>query len=150
MVMFVIAGGAAVWLGGDFFFKLHQYFLLSSSAPAKVSNWSVHEKNGKFTVEAGYHFEIPNRSIEGRYAFPKPVYPNPHLANDLVERWEDRSWEIWYNPKNPYQVSLQKAFPTKKVFQFGLSLAILIYFGFLKIYVKRVHDAEGESGKSPE
>ena len=147
--IFLIVGGGALYLGGQFFFKLHQYFLLSTSAPAKVSDWNVIEKNGKFTLEARYKFETQGGVVEGTFSFPKPVYQNPYLAEDLIKIWAEKSWEIWYHPKAPYGATLEKNFPIKKGFQFGLSLVAIVYFAFLKIYVKRMHAAQGESEKPP-
>ena len=35
------------------------------------------------------------------FDFLKPVYQNPYLPQALIEKWENESWQAWYNPKNP-------------------------------------------------
>lgn len=148
--MFLIVGGASLYLGGEFFYNLNRYFHLTHSEEAQVSDWKVVEiKSGKFSVEAVYQFQIEERAIMGTYAFSKPVYPNPYLAEDLVEAWQEKTWEIWYNPKQPHDAALQKVFPAKKAIHFALSLGIILYFAFLNIYVKRMHFSEEENEKAP-
>ena len=148
--MCVIVGGASLWLGVDFFYNLNRYFHLTHSADAQIFDWKVVEiKSGKFSVEAAYRFQIAERTIMGTYSFPKPVYPNPYLAKDLIEAWQEKTWKIWYNPQYPYDAALQKMFPAKKVLHFALSLGIILYFSFLNLYVKKMHFLEEGSEKAP-
>ena len=148
--MFLVVGGAALYLGGEFFYQLNQYFHLTSSAPVEVSDWKIVEKKkDKYSVEASYQFHVGERVIMGTFHFPKPVYQNPYLAEDLIEDWQEKTWTVWYHPKHPHITSLQKNFPTKKAMQFAVSLLIILYFGFLNIYVKRSHFSEEGSGKAP-
>lgn len=147
--LFILVGGASLYLAGDFFYHLHRYFKLTHEAPVEVSDWKVLEKSeGKFSIDVLYKFQVGKREITGRYPFPKPVYPNPYLAEDLVEEWQDKSWTIWYNPKAPHEVSLLKIAPLKKGIYLALSLGIILYFAFLYQYAKRMHGQEEASGKA--
>lgn len=151
ILMFLIAGGASLYLAGDFFYRLNEYFTLTHSAPAVVSDWKVVEKReGKFSIEALFSYHIGDQEITGRYLFPKPVYSNPYVAEDLVEHWREKEWTIWYSPKRPHDALLQKAFPLKKGVYLVLSLCIILYFAFLYQYAKRMHAPVEGNGKAPE
>lgn len=148
--LFIIVGGASLYLAGDFFHHLHTYFKLSHEVPVEVSDWSIVEKKeGKFSIEALYQFHLEGREIKGRYTFPRPVYPNPYLAEDLMEEWQEKSWTIWCDPKHPHEVALQKIAPLKKGVYLALSLGIILYFAFLYQYAKQMHGQEEGSGKAP-
>ena len=148
--MFLIVGGASLWIGGEFFYNLNRYFHLTHFADAQVFDWKVVEiKSGKFSVEAAYQFQIEERRIVGTYSFLKPVYPNPYLVEDLIEAWQGKAWKIWYNPKHPHEAALQKMFPVRKAIHFAVSLGIILYFSFLKIYVKRMYFSEEANEKAP-
>ena len=76
--MFLIVGGASLYLGGEFFYNLNRYFHLTHSSEAQVFDWKVVEiKSGKFSVEAAYQFQVEERAVMGIYSFPKPVYLTP-------------------------------------------------------------------------
>lgn len=105
-----------------------------------LDEWRVkEEKKGKFSISVNYQFEWKGQSIAGVYDFKKPTYQNPYLAQDHIQEWSEKSWAIWLNPNQPTFVSLQKQFPMKKGVNLALCLAVLLYFVFLKGYVKRMN-----------
>jgi len=102
-------------------------------------------KSGKFSINVNYQFEWKGQTIHGVYDFPKPIYQNPYIAGDHISEWKEKSWTIWFNPKKPTFASLQKKFPTKKAINLALSLAVLLYFVFLKGYVRRMNALDQRS-----
>ena len=125
----MITAGIALWIGGQFFYNLNEYFQLSATAPVVLDQWNVKElKSGKFSINVNYQFEWKGQTIHGVYDFPKPIYQNPYIASEHISEWKEKSWTIWFNPKKPTVTSLQKKFPTN-IFIFSaifLSLRFLI------------------------
>lgn len=136
----MITSAIALWVGGQFFYELNQYFQLSADTPVFLDQWNVkEEKSGKFSISVNYQFEWKGQPIHGVYDFKKPTCQNPYLANNYISEWKEKSWTVWLNPDKPTFVSLQKTFPTKKVINLALCLAVLLYFTFLKGYVRRMN-----------
>lgn len=142
-LLFLITSCVALWIGGQFFYDLNHYFQLSKSVPATLEEWNVKEnEKGIFSISVNYQFEWKGQSIQGVYDFKKPTYQNPHLANDHVKEWQEKSWTVWINPSKPTVVSLQKVFPMKEGIKLALCLAVLLYFTFLKGYVRRLNTVD--------
>lgn len=138
--MFLITSCVALWIGGQFFHDLNHYFQLSTNIPASLDEWNVKEgKKGTFSISVNYKFEWRGQTIHGVYAFKKPTYQNPYLANDHIKEWKEKSWTVWLNPRKPTFVSLQKVFPMKGGIKLVLCLAVLLYFTFLKGYVRKMN-----------
>ncbi|MCB1106970.1 MAG: hypothetical protein KDK76_02620 [Chlamydiia bacterium] len=136
--IFLMVGGASLWLGGQFFYDLYHYFQLNSHAPAQVSEWRIVEKKpNRFSIEANYEFCVEDRTLNGVFHFSKPVYQNPYLAEDLLSHWKEKNWKIWFNADRIHEASLQKIFPIKRGVYFALSLAVMLYFAILNLYVTR-------------
>ncbi len=134
----ILAGGGALWVGGKFFYKLHHYFLLSKEAPVVINEWTVLElKPGKFSVGATYQFKVGERTLHGVYHFAKPIYPNPYLAEDLIEEWQEEPWVIWHSQKNPTFAALEKGAPVKEGIQLALCISVFLYFLVLEGVVSR-------------
>ena len=137
--LIIVVAGTGIWMGGQFVYNLHHYFLLSEVTETEVNEWEVEEfKPGKFTLNAKFEFQVGERKIYESYRFKKPVYQNPYLPEALIERWEGESWRVWYNPKDPHFVSLQKKTPLKEGVYFALCLGVLLYFSWLRVYVNKV------------
>lgn len=142
--VFILCLGISLWTGGQFLYQTYGYFHRSQSAPARLSNWEVLEKKeGKFSIEVTYEFWEKGAIRTGRFLFPKPTYSNPYVAEDLVEEWKEESWTVWYNPKQPTDVTFQKRFPLKEGAYFLISLGVILYFAILKMYLSR-HSFEAE------
>lgn len=134
-----MASVGVLWMGGEFFYGLYDYFRLSASAPAILDQWDVtEEKKGEFSIRVAYRFEWKKEAIRGVYTFKKPVYHNPYVANDQTKEWQAKSWVIWFDPSQPTFNSLQRDFPLRQGIKLFFCLAILLYFVFLKGYVRRI------------
>ena len=139
VILIVLVSGVGLWMGGRFFFSLYHYFLLSQATPALVNRWKVEEiQSGNFIICATFAFQVGEQTLYQSFRFPKPVYQNQDLAYALVEKWKERDWQVWYNPKNLKMVSLQRSFPIKAGVYFILSVGVVLYFLGLKIYIQRV------------
>lgn len=147
-LIFILTTAAALWIGGQFFYDLNQYFHFSKSAPVQLEDWKINErKRGKFSIEVSYQFFIENRRVGGVYLFPMPVYQNPYLAEDMIQKWRGESWDIWFDPQKPTIATLQKKFPIKGAIHLALTLGMILYFAFFKFYVRRSSFLEGNEKK---
>ncbi|MBI3211130.1 MAG: hypothetical protein HYZ47_00360 [Simkania negevensis] len=133
-------GGVLIWKSGKFFLELYHYFSLSHQLPIEIEKWEIQEeKGGKFYLSASYQFLVGDHRFKKTYCFPKPVYLNEYLAKDHLEKWKKEKWELWYQPKNPINSSLQKLFPFKEGIHFLLTLGLFLYFLWLRWYTRRWH-----------
>ena len=139
MVLMILVTGVGLWMGGKFLYSIHNYFLLSQSTPAIVSEWKVEElKPGKYTIQASFEFQVGETVLYQQFRFPKPVCQNQYLAEAFINNWEEESWQVWYSPKNPQVASLQKSIPIKSGIYFVLCLGVFLYFSWLRVYVRRM------------
>jgi hypothetical protein len=142
-LLFLVTSCVALWIAGPFFYDLNHYFKLSKNVAAILDNWTVKEDaKGIFSISVNYQFEWKEQTIQGIYDFKKPTYYNLQLANDHVEEWREKSWTVWINPSQPTAVSLQKVFPMKGCIKLALSLVVLLYFAFLKGYVRNINTVD--------
>ena len=143
MGLVVLAG---LWMGGKFLYHLHDYFLLSENTKAHALQWEVEEiKSGKFSIAASFEFQVQKQMLTHRFRFPKPVYQNTYLAQNLIDQWKLEEWEVWYNPRNPQIASLQKRVPLKEGIYFGLCLVVFLYFAWLRVYVRKMNNLDSHS-----
>ena len=127
-VLFIFACGVTLWVGGHFFYRLHEYFVLSASKPVSIKQWEVEEvRNSRVVLFATYQFVFKEKTYQNRYRFPM-VYPNEFLATDYQKKGENEKWRVYFNPRNPHVSALQKTFPFKQGVYLFLSLSILLYF----------------------
>lgn len=138
--LFLITGLISLWIGGKFFYHLYGYFTLSEAQKVEISSWNVEEvRPGEFALIANYSFENNGATYRKEFQFSKPMYTNPHKAQDHIDEWKQQQWWVWYSAKDPHNSSLQKMFPFKASIHFILCLAVLLYFFWLKFYVTRIH-----------
>lgn len=115
--------------------------MLSQVAEAKVSEF--HSKplsENKYTVEAKFSFRVGEREYEESYTFVKPIFLNKFAAESHINSfWKGQdSWLVYYKKGNPSYCSLQKIFPFKYLFNFGITFCIMFYFMWLRNYVARM------------
>ncbi len=138
--LFLISGIISLWIGGKFVYHLYEYFNLTQTEVAQVRNWSVEEiKSGKFALIADYSFEKKGTTYTKHFQFKNPIYTNPYIAEDHIAKWKKERWQVWYNPKNPSESSLQKIFPFKEGIHLLLCIGVLLYFSWLRFYIRRVN-----------
>jgi len=136
--MMVVISGVGAWMGGVFLLKLHEYLRLSHSSPATIHGWKIEEvRPGKFAIHANFEFQAGEVKVAQQFRFPKPIYQNRHLAQDLIGAWGKTPWRAWYNPRHPEKASLQRKVPVKSGVYCAICFIIIIYLSLLKVYVRR-------------
>ena len=87
---------------------------------------------GKFALKAVYSFETQKKIWKGAYRLGPPYYWNEPAAASALKGKAKEAWSAWYNPKNPAQSALEKAFPSGLCFRTLVCYALLIYFFLLR------------------
>jgi hypothetical protein len=115
------------------------YFSLDGKTKAFVDSWQMEEKDpAAFSLKASYHFFIGKEKILGQTEFMKPYFLNKESAEKAIKKLSSQEWEAFYSSSKKQKNSLQRAFPFQDCIHAFLTLGILVYFIFLKQYLKRL------------
>ncbi len=130
----VLTSLIAVTFMGKSGYRLFQYFSLNTTSKAFDMEWKIAQKDtSSFALEVSYQFNsLENDLVKGRIELAKPYFLNPLSAERAIESLSPKSWDVFYNKKNPSINSLQKIFPFKDCIQALITLGIFIYFLFFK------------------
>ncbi|MEX0961243.1 MAG: hypothetical protein WDZ28_00080 [Simkaniaceae bacterium] len=138
-----------LFMSAAFLKDLRRYFNLSESTSVEILEWIPKEiKKDRFESIVNYSFQLGDKIFEGFYDFRKPTFLNRPSCEKALVKLQERSWQVYYNPKDPSQAALQKFFPYKKMIHVLLSLAVLVYFFYFRDYLIRLLP-EGEKRVSP-
>lgn len=140
-VFFILTCGMALWFLAQFSVKMYPYIRLSQVTHGTVSEFKVKPlSEEKFAVEAKYAFEVKGKRYEESYTFIKPIFLNEFAAETHVKRfWKTQEkWLVYYSKSNPSFSALQKMFPFKALFNFGITFCVMFYFMWLRSYVARM------------
>jgi hypothetical protein len=107
------------------------YIALSQSVPARISQWEIVEIGDTFPLKASYSFEIQEKIWSGSTVLAAPRHWNEPSAIAALEGLAKQNWKAWYNPKNPSQSSLERAFPIGLLVRTSVCLSVLVYFVFI-------------------
>ncbi len=114
--------------------RLSQYFSLNTVAKAEGMDWKVIEKSAaSFALEVIYQFDaLKKEGIWGTTELDKPYFLNSPSAEHAIKEFSKKSWDVFYNDKDPSKNALQRNFPFKDCIQCLLTLGVFIYFLFFK------------------
>jgi hypothetical protein len=130
-VLFAIIGACVVWLGSVAGIALLDYYRLSSSAEAQITDWSVAEESeSEVYLAATYVYVVDGKSYEGKTIFQEPRFLNRFSAEEQLKGWQGLRYKVWYAAGKPELSSLQRLFPLKKSVYAFLALGV---FGFLSV-----------------
>ncbi len=128
MILFGAVGLIACYFTFQAGSKIFTYLSLREQAPAQILQWEVEEVDGKYALKAVYSFD-GNR---GEYRFNPPYYWNEPSAVAALKAKAKESLSAWYNPDNPSQSALERAFPRGLVFRLLICYGVLLYFFVLR------------------
>ena len=114
--------------------RLNRYFSLNTAAKAHFMDWKVVEKSSSsFALEVIYQFDAAKKEgVQGATELEKPYFFNLPSAEHAIQELSKKSWDVFYNDKDPSISSLQRNFPFKDCIQCLLTLGVFIYFLFFK------------------
>ncbi len=114
--------------------RFNEYFSLNNVSKAVSMDWEILEKSSSsFALLVSYQFNpLEKGLIRGVTELPKPHFLNLPSAERAVKELSGKSWDVFYNEKDPSISSLQKIFPFKDCIQTVLTLGVFVYFLFFK------------------
>lgn len=118
-------------------FQVIHFYQLSVQLPVHEIHWTIIEKDSDhFDLEAHYAFFWENNLHSGQMLWPE-AYLNRWAAEEFIERQKRKSWQVWINPNNFNDSTLQKKFPAKECLSTAILWGILLYFIGLDRYVNQ-------------
>ncbi|GAB4186926.1 MAG: hypothetical protein Tsb0015_05110 [Simkaniaceae bacterium] len=137
-ILFTLTSLASIWLGLVFLWKAVPYFRFALYAPAKAHSWEIIEiEPSVFSVKANYEYRVNGRDYLGSYLFSEQRFPNEHVAREAADLMEKQRHGVWYQKKHPEKAIMIRIFPYKALFRFLLSLGVMVYFLWLREYLRR-------------
>lgn len=138
--LFTLAGVAALYMGAMFAAKWVMYTRYANVARGTSTYWGVISlTDDKHHICTDYNFFLTGESFCAQYVFPKPVYSTKEAALEAMEEIKKDEITVWYwQGKGGAPIStLERTFPMNELIRFGIIIAILLYFSFLKNYFGR-------------
>ena len=138
-LLVVVAAIAALWFTGRFGADLYRFFRCSHRVEGRITEWSVREiRSGEFHLVAQYNYRFQDINYIGTQIFKTPVFNNPHSAEYVLKRYAAKRWPVWVSQDEPNVSTLQRHFSVKLLVQALISIGVLIYFLWLKEYLKQL------------
>lgn len=138
--LLLLAGIAALYMGGMFAAKWAMYARYTKVTKGTPTYWGVLSlTEDKHHICVDYNFSLGREVFFAQYVYPKPVYSTKEAALEAIEESRKDELTVWYwRGKEGMPISiLEHTFPMNELVRFGIILAILLYFGFLKNYFYR-------------
>lgn len=119
---------------------LYSYQKLREKALLKDIDASVRKIGpSKYGLEVNYSYQVQGKGYCRHQVLKKKSFKNIWLANQAIERMQQKEIPVWYNPQEPQKGSLDKAFPFSRLLSTVVLLSIFLYFCLLGRYMlKRV------------
>ncbi len=134
----------ALWYSGKCVYYYYKYETLTAQTHPAHIDWSVKTIPGKFyffeeeyQVQAHYAYAIQEKTYQGFTVLTDTKYLNPWGAEQKIAALSKEPVPLWYNPRRPYDSTLQKYFPLKECISTALLWGLLFYFVWLGMYVKK-------------
>lgn len=105
-----------------------RYFSLNTESAARITQWEITPKKGRFALKAEYVFEAQGKTWQGSSILNPPYYLNEGAAFTALKRRAKEPWAAVFQEKNPAVSSLENEFPKNLLFRSLISLGVLVYF----------------------
>lgn len=113
-----------------FLSKWFAIYPLKGSAPAKIAEWTIEEKEDWFTIGVKYSFCIQENSWSSDYHFPERFWSQA-AALAFLKTKAKQSWTAHFRPENPAISSLERSFPVNILIRMLICYVITVYFCIL-------------------
>lgn len=138
--LFVLAGLAAIYMGAMFTAKWIMYTRYANVTKGNPTYRGVLSlTDDKHHICVDYNFSLGRDVFCSQYMYPKPVYSTKEAALEAIEEVKKEELTVWYwrgAEGAPISI-LEHTFPMNELIRFGVIIAILLYFSFLKSYLYR-------------
>lgn len=138
--LFLLTGGAAVWIGTGFTVKAMNYYRLANEALCECIHYGVISRSPeKNYLYADYQYSVGREMFSARYIYPKPVCQSKVAAESLLEDKKGEMVQVWYG--KPQESVLERCFPMNDLIRLVVALGIMVYFALLRNYLITVSDS---------
>lgn len=125
-------------------FTLYRYYVYSSLSNVVVANhmdWAMDQRGeSDFVIGTIYHYAVANVSYKGTHVWEQRRLLNRYAADQAIAEEKAKSWDVWYNQKDPSWSTLERNFPFKEVFSSLFLWGLVVYFALLGLRVGRKKD----------
>jgi len=121
---------------GFAFFKIYRYSRLSGETLPQTVHW-VSDKRAEddFVLVSDYTFNWEGKSYQG-HMDDSEHYLNDWASQEALNKLNQRTFQVWFDPSNPGFSTLTKSFPIKYSIYAGLLWLLFFYFIWLGNSVK--------------
>ena len=106
------------------------YWARSKKSEARILKWEVEKHSEQeYRIKVKYLILPVEGKQYGSYLFPEK-FLNKESAIISIKSYKLNSYNVWFNPINPSNSSLESVFPLNLTIRFLLSLIVFLYFLF--------------------
>lgn len=118
-------------------FRVYQYARLTEQIDPEAISWSVNKiAEDDFTLHVFYEFNWKGKNYTGHMDRGEH-YLNPWASREALDKLNQTSFKVWFDPNNPSYSSLFKDFPLKYIVYTGILWLLFFYFIWLGYSVSR-------------
>ncbi|MCF7851823.1 MAG: DUF3592 domain-containing protein [Simkaniaceae bacterium] len=136
LLLMIASSMGMVWAVGKSAYNLYQFSRLSTRVEGKILTWNIKEASaGKYILKAQYRYHYNGHIFVGEQSFATPVFNNAHSAQYVLDKYKVEEWPVWVVKSRPHVSVIQREFSIKLLVQALLSMGLVIYFVWFRMYV---------------
>jgi hypothetical protein len=136
--IFSLTAMIVMWMGAQFFTKFVIHKKFSYYAKGEAIHWGVLSRApDTHNLYVDYYYSFRGETYTAQYIFKKPLFKSREAAEMALEGKKSSSVDVWFFPKEHPVSILENEFPYNDLIRFVLATAILVYFCFLRSYMKQ-------------
>ncbi len=122
---------------GFTFFKIYEYSRLTQEVTPHSIHWAINKiAEDDYTLESVYGFLWNNKNYNGNTS-EGIHYLNAWASQEALERINQKTFTVWFDPHEPSFSTLDRSFPLKYAIYAGLLWLLFIYFIWLGYSIKK-------------
>lgn len=131
----IVIFAITLFYSGSALYRYYVYKSLSAVTVPKVLEWNiVKEMDARYILETAYQFVVAGKEYQGTAVWHDEIFVNEYGAQEAIEESNGKRWEVYYNPSDPEESSLQRKLPAKEGLYAMFLLGLFLYFLWLGYY----------------
>lgn len=112
------------------------YFRYTATVAPDEISWQVNKVHDElWKLEAKYRYTVAGKSYKIDELFQGEQFRNPYAAESALKQFEKEKTIVWYPPNKPFQGTIEKFFPVKKVIYAVITFLLILYAAWLANYI---------------
>ncbi len=129
---------AGLWLSSIFIWKFASYHVYRFYVPLTAFYCEVVEiQPSVFTIDARCVYPVKKQNYEITRRLEHLRFSNRYTALEAADILEKQYHGIWHAKNHPEKITLERKFPYKALFRLVISFGVIVYFLWLREYVRR-------------